>query len=193
MSECLIYQLKLGETMVNLSLIKVCVTSDPVIRQVGHVDSQKPVAIRLSGETIREEHCYFDNKDGKVVLCAMPDSVTVRGVPSSHHRISSDMDRRSSMGGKSLLDRFIDSDQAFESFSEITTFSDSTTPKKYGSYGVEPPTSLRPFNAACLPLTWSLGTVRARHGRIHRQGLQLMLVEMASTGHLPNESTPLPG
>jgi len=50
--------------------------------QVGHVDSQKPVAIRLSGETILEEHCYFDNKDGKVTLHAMPDSVTVRGIPS---------------------------------------------------------------------------------------------------------------
>lgn len=57
-------------------------TSDPSVRQVGHVDSQKPVAIRLSGETILEEHCYFDNKDGKVVLYAMRDSVTVRGFPS---------------------------------------------------------------------------------------------------------------
>jgi kinesin family protein 1 len=57
-------------------------TSDPKVRQLGHVDSQKPVAIRLSGETILEEHCYFDNKDGKVMLYAMPDSVTVRGVPS---------------------------------------------------------------------------------------------------------------
>jgi len=50
--------------------------------QVGHSNSQKPVAIRLSGETILDEHCYFDNKDGKVMLHAMPDSVTVRGVPS---------------------------------------------------------------------------------------------------------------
>ncbi|KAF9645340.1 kinesin-like protein [Thelephora ganbajun] len=73
MSECLIYQLKLGETM------------------VGHVDSQKSVAIRLSGETILEEHCYFDNKDGKVMLCAMPDSVTILNgkqiSPGQGHRL----------------------------------------------------------------------------------------------------------
>ena len=56
--------------------------SNPRALQVGHVDSQKPVAIRLSGETILEEHCYFDSKDGKVMLYAMPDSVTVRGTPS---------------------------------------------------------------------------------------------------------------
>ena len=57
-------------------------TSNLRTLQVGHSDSQKPVAIRLSGETILEEHCYFDNKDGKVMLYAMPDSVTVRGVLS---------------------------------------------------------------------------------------------------------------
>ena len=64
-------------------------TADPGIPQVGHVDSQKPVAIRLSGETILEEHCYFDNKDGKVMLYAMPDSVTVRRVLSSRSEIPS--------------------------------------------------------------------------------------------------------
>ena len=57
-------------------------TPDPGVLQVGHVDSQKPVAIRLSGETILEEHCYFDNQDGTVMLYALPDSVTVRGTPS---------------------------------------------------------------------------------------------------------------
>ncbi|KAH0839542.1 hypothetical protein J3R83DRAFT_428 [Lanmaoa asiatica] len=58
MSECLIYQLKLGRTM------------------VGRLDSEKPAAIRLSGDNISEEHCAFENVDGKVTLHAMPDSVT---------------------------------------------------------------------------------------------------------------------
>ena len=40
------------------------------------MDSEKPAAIRLSGENIMEEHCYFQNDDGKVHLHAMPDSVT---------------------------------------------------------------------------------------------------------------------
>ncbi|PCH41538.1 kinesin-domain-containing protein [Wolfiporia cocos MD-104 SS10] len=58
MSECLIYQLKPGQTM------------------VGRLDSQKPAVIRLSGESIAEEHCYFENNDGKVILHAMSDAVT---------------------------------------------------------------------------------------------------------------------
>ena len=40
-------------------------------------DSEKPAAIRLTGENILEEHCYFDNVDGKVTLHALPNSVTV--------------------------------------------------------------------------------------------------------------------
>ncbi|KAJ6612156.1 kinesin-like protein [Mycena sp. CBHHK59/15] len=58
MSECLIYQIKPGKTM------------------VGRLDSQKPAAIRLSGDNILEEHCYFENADGKVVIHCMPESVT---------------------------------------------------------------------------------------------------------------------
>ncbi|KAJ7638375.1 kinesin-like protein [Roridomyces roridus] len=58
MSECLIYQIKPGKTM------------------VGRLDSEKPAAIRLSGDNILEEHCYFENSDGKVVIYCMPDSVT---------------------------------------------------------------------------------------------------------------------
>ncbi|KIJ70625.1 hypothetical protein HYDPIDRAFT_172396 [Hydnomerulius pinastri MD-312] len=58
MSECLIYQLKPGRTM------------------VGRLDSEKPAAIRLSGDNILEEHCAFENNDGKVTLHALPDSVT---------------------------------------------------------------------------------------------------------------------
>lgn len=64
-------------------VIRYCTTADTGIPQVGHSDSQKPVAIRLSGETILEEHCYFDNRDGRVMLYAMPDSVTVRGASPS--------------------------------------------------------------------------------------------------------------
>ncbi|KAI0829273.1 kinesin-domain-containing protein [Trametes gibbosa] len=58
MSECLIYQLKNGRT------------------DVGRLDSDKPATIKLSGESITEEHCYFDNNGGKVTLHAMPGSVT---------------------------------------------------------------------------------------------------------------------
>lgn len=41
------------------------------------MDSDKPAAIRLSGENILEEHCYFENSDGKVVIQCPPDSATV--------------------------------------------------------------------------------------------------------------------
>ena len=66
MSECLIYQLKPGKT------------------EVGRLDSDKPAAIRLSGESIAEEHCYFDNNDGKVTLYAMSDAVTVCDLHMQH-------------------------------------------------------------------------------------------------------------
>jgi kinesin family member 1 len=46
--------------------------------QVGRMDSRKPAAIRLSGESILEEHCYFENADGKVTLHALNEGVTVR-------------------------------------------------------------------------------------------------------------------
>ncbi|KAF9449570.1 kinesin-like protein [Macrolepiota fuliginosa MF-IS2] len=58
MSECLIYQIKPGKTV------------------VGRMDSDKPAAIRLSGDKILEEHCYFDNMDGKVTIQCLPDSIT---------------------------------------------------------------------------------------------------------------------
>ncbi|EEB92295.1 hypothetical protein MPER_09220, partial [Moniliophthora perniciosa FA553] len=43
---------------------------------VGRMDSVKPAAIRLSGDNILEEHCFLENTDGKVLLHALPDSVT---------------------------------------------------------------------------------------------------------------------
>jgi hypothetical protein len=46
--------------------------------QVGRLDSEVPAAIRLSGDHILEEHCYFENTDGRVVIICMPESVTVR-------------------------------------------------------------------------------------------------------------------
>jgi kinesin family protein 1 len=42
------------------------------------MDSEKPAAIRLSGDNILQEHCYFENIEGKVVMQSLPDSVTVR-------------------------------------------------------------------------------------------------------------------
>ena len=58
MNECLVYQLKLGRTI------------------VGRLDS-KPAAIRLSGESILEEHCILDNDSGVVTLTVPPNSKTV--------------------------------------------------------------------------------------------------------------------
>ncbi|KAF8164906.1 kinesin-like protein [Crassisporium funariophilum] len=75
MSECLIYQLKLGKTI------------------VGRLDSEVPAAIRLSGDNILEEHCYFENTDGKVVIVCMPDSVTFLNgkqiLPGQPHKLRS--------------------------------------------------------------------------------------------------------
>ncbi|KAA1465952.1 kinesin-like protein [Dentipellis sp. KUC8613] len=58
MSECLIYQLRQGRTT------------------VGRMDSDKPVQIKLSGDNILEEHCYFENNEGKVTLHAVADGIT---------------------------------------------------------------------------------------------------------------------
>ncbi|KAF9268391.1 kinesin-domain-containing protein [Marasmius fiardii PR-910] len=75
MSECLIYQLKPGKTM------------------VGRLDSDKPAAIRLSGDNILDEHCYFEHTDGKVFLHALPESVTFlngkRVAPEQPHKLRS--------------------------------------------------------------------------------------------------------
>ncbi|CAH1762191.1 4166_t:CDS:10 [Entrophospora sp. SA101] len=50
MSECLVYQIKNGTT------------------RVGRLESETQADIRLSGEKIQDEHCYFENKDGAVTL-----------------------------------------------------------------------------------------------------------------------------
>ncbi|KAF9076708.1 kinesin-like protein [Rhodocollybia butyracea] len=73
MSECLIYQLKPGKTV------------------VGRLDSNKPAAIRLSGDNILEEHCYFENNESKVVIHCLPGSVTFlngkRMTPGQSHKL----------------------------------------------------------------------------------------------------------
>ncbi|KAI8371561.1 uncharacterized protein BYT42DRAFT_616646 [Radiomyces spectabilis] len=57
MSECLMYQIK------------------PGITRVGHLESQ--AHIRLSGSSIMEEHCIFENVDNVVTLNPKKDSVTM--------------------------------------------------------------------------------------------------------------------
>ncbi|KIM23110.1 hypothetical protein M408DRAFT_28126 [Serendipita vermifera MAFF 305830] len=75
MSECLVYQLKYGRTI------------------VGRLDSDKPAAIRLSGENILEEHCYIDNSDSVVTLTAPTGSMTFingkRVAPDTAHKLRS--------------------------------------------------------------------------------------------------------
>ncbi len=61
------------------------VNSANTSRQVGRLDSEKNAAIRLSGDNILEEHCYFDNAEGKVFIYSMPDSATVRAICHSIH------------------------------------------------------------------------------------------------------------
>jgi kinesin family protein 1 len=41
------------------------------------MDTDKPAAIRLSGNNILAEHCFFENNEGKVSINSLPDSVTV--------------------------------------------------------------------------------------------------------------------
>ncbi|SPO40546.1 probable Kinesin-3 motor protein [Pseudozyma flocculosa] len=59
MSECLIYQIKPGRTL------------------VGSLESSSEVQIKLSGTNILAEHCIIQNDDGAVTVEAMPDSMTM--------------------------------------------------------------------------------------------------------------------
>lgn len=61
LSQGLIYQVKPGKTT------------------VGSLDGTKPADIRLSGENIQEEHCYFENSEenGTVHLHALPQGITM--------------------------------------------------------------------------------------------------------------------
>lgn len=86
MSECLIYQIKPGKTIV-CRWVYCCSLLCSAPAQVGRMDSEKPAAIRLSGESILEEHCEFESVDGKVTIFAMLNSVTVCRI-SSHFYLS---------------------------------------------------------------------------------------------------------
>ncbi|PKC00927.1 kinesin-domain-containing protein [Rhizophagus irregularis] len=59
MSECLVYQIKPGKT------------------RIGRLESDTHSDIRLSGENIIDEHCYFENIDGVVTLYPHEDSTTM--------------------------------------------------------------------------------------------------------------------
>ncbi|KAI9268325.1 hypothetical protein BDA99DRAFT_558482 [Phascolomyces articulosus] len=59
MSECLVYQLKPGNT------------------RVGKESSETPAEIRLSGSNIQEEHCVFENDNGAVTLHPNEGSLTM--------------------------------------------------------------------------------------------------------------------
>ncbi|PWN54268.1 kinesin-domain-containing protein [Violaceomyces palustris] len=75
MSECLIYQIKPGNTM------------------VGNLDGESAAQIRLSGSNILPEHCYFESSDGAVMIHAMPESMTMvngkRVTPGEPRRLRS--------------------------------------------------------------------------------------------------------
>ncbi|KAF9408806.1 kinesin-like protein Klp8 [Podila epigama] len=59
MSECLVYQLKPGKTL------------------VGRMDSSAPADIRLSGTNIHDSHCYFENSNSTVTLFPGKSSMTM--------------------------------------------------------------------------------------------------------------------
>ncbi|SCV70600.1 BQ2448_3362 [Microbotryum intermedium] len=85
MSECLIYQIKLGKTT------------------VGNLGSEVAADIRLSGSNILAEHCYFESSpDGKVVLHTLPGSLTM----VNGRRISVDQPRELRSGFRIILGDF---------------------------------------------------------------------------------------
>ncbi|KAF9092972.1 kinesin-like protein Klp8 [Mortierella sp. AD031] len=59
MSECLVYHLKPGKTL------------------VGRLESSTPADIRLSGTNIHDVHCYFENNNSKVTLYPGKSSMTM--------------------------------------------------------------------------------------------------------------------
>ncbi|KAI8142449.1 hypothetical protein BJV82DRAFT_714044 [Fennellomyces sp. T-0311] len=59
MSECLMYQIKVGTT------------------KVGRLESEAQPDIRLSGSNILDEHCSFENSNGTVTITPNPESVTM--------------------------------------------------------------------------------------------------------------------
>lgn len=70
MSECLLYQVKPGRTV------------------VGNASCDKPADIRLSGPSILPEHCHFENVAGKVTIHARTNGLTmVNGLRMSASKV----------------------------------------------------------------------------------------------------------
>lgn len=84
MSECLIYQIKPGHTL------------------VGNLDSGPDVHIKLSGTKILNKHCMFDHQDGLVTVTAMPDSMTM----VNGKRLAPDEPKRLRSGYRVILGDF---------------------------------------------------------------------------------------
>lgn len=84
MSECLIYQIKPGKTI------------------VGNIEGENGAQIRLSGSNILPEHCFFESSDGVVTVHALPESMTmVNGM-----RVTPDKPRRLRSGYRVILGDF---------------------------------------------------------------------------------------
>ena len=85
MSECLIYQIKPGRTL------------------VGNLESATDdVHIKLSGTNILSQHCAFENQDGVVTIHALPDSMTM----VNGKRISPEEPKRLRSGYRVILGDF---------------------------------------------------------------------------------------
>ncbi|PWZ01286.1 kinesin-3 motor protein [Testicularia cyperi] len=84
MSECLIYQIKPGQTL------------------VGNLDAGADVHIKLSGTKILPQHCMFENVDGIVTVKAMSDSMTM----VNGKRLAADEPKRLRSGYRVILGDF---------------------------------------------------------------------------------------
>ncbi|SJX66555.1 Kinesin-3 motor protein [Sporisorium reilianum f. sp. reilianum] len=84
MSECLIYQIKPGQTL------------------VGNLESGADVHIKLSGTNILAKHCMFDHQDGAVTVTAMADSMTM----VNGKRLTPDEPKRLRSGYRVILGDF---------------------------------------------------------------------------------------
>ncbi|TKY87059.1 hypothetical protein EX895_003736 [Sporisorium graminicola] len=84
MSECLIYQIKPGQTL------------------VGNLESGADVHIKLSGTNIQAKHCMFEHQDGVVTVTAMADSMTM----VNGKRLTPDEPKRLRSGYRVILGDF---------------------------------------------------------------------------------------
>ncbi|SPO31377.1 probable Kinesin-3 motor protein [Ustilago trichophora] len=84
MSECLIYQIKPGQTL------------------VGNLESGADVHIKLSGTKILAKHCMFEHQDGVVTVTAMGESMTM----VNGKRLNPDEPKRLRSGYRVILGDF---------------------------------------------------------------------------------------